>query len=128
MSFNPDLSKQAQEIYFSRKIHKNDFQNLTFDSLMLAGVPHKKISHLSYNHFHNILRLFNVLSIFPFTTSETKCENFYNLQNQMKAIACLKYIVNDCLWKHFLNSPQTPSNLTSFTIRCNSKAFHTNLT
>ena len=25
----------------------------------------------SYNHFHNILRLFNVLSNFPFTTSET---------------------------------------------------------
>ena len=24
-----------------------------------------------YNHFHNILRLFDVLSNFPFTTSET---------------------------------------------------------
>ena len=27
---------------------------------------------LSYNHFHNILRHFDVLSNFPFTTSETK--------------------------------------------------------
>ena len=26
---------------------------------------------LSYNHFHNILRLFNVLTNFPFTASET---------------------------------------------------------
>ena len=25
-----------------------------------------------YNHFHNILRLFDVLPNFPFTTSETK--------------------------------------------------------
>ena len=25
----------------------------------------------AYNHFHNILRLFNVLPNFPFTTSET---------------------------------------------------------
>ena len=25
----------------------------------------------SYNHFHNILRLFDVLTSFPFTTSET---------------------------------------------------------
>ena len=25
----------------------------------------------TYNHFHNILRLFNVLTNFPFTTSET---------------------------------------------------------
>ena len=29
-----------------------------------------------YNHFHNILVLFDVLSIFPFTTSETM-RNYY---------------------------------------------------
>ena len=29
------------------------------------------IFELTYNHFHNILRLFNVLPNFPFTTSET---------------------------------------------------------
>ena len=29
-----------------------------------------------YNHFHNILRLFDVLSNSPFTTSETMC-NYY---------------------------------------------------
>ena len=26
-----------------------------------------------YNHFHNILRLFDILPNFPYTTSETKC-------------------------------------------------------
>ena len=29
-----------------------------------------------YNHFHNILRLFDVLTNFPFTTSETM-RNYY---------------------------------------------------
>ena len=28
---------------------------------------------LNFNHFHNILRLFDVLAIFPFTTSDKKC-------------------------------------------------------
>ena len=30
----------------------------------------------SYNQFHNILRLFDVLPNFPFTTSETMCDNY----------------------------------------------------
>ena len=36
-----------------------------------------KSSHVlnnTYNQFHNILRLFNVLPNFPFTTSETMCD------------------------------------------------------
>ena len=35
----------------------------------------------------------------------------------MKTRVCLKYFVNDCLWKQFFatNSPQTPSNLILFT-------------
>ena len=32
----------------------------------------------TYNQFHNILRLFDVLLNFPFTTSETMCD--YSLQ------------------------------------------------
>ena len=31
----------------------------------------KIVPDTSYNHFHNILRLFDVLPNFPFTTSET---------------------------------------------------------
>ena len=27
---------------------------------------------IAYNHFHNILKLFDILQNFPFTTSETK--------------------------------------------------------
>ena len=36
----------------------------------------------------------------------------------MKTRVCLKYFVNDCLWKQLLscNLPQTPSNVISFTI------------
>ena len=45
---------------------------------IFAGLFFKfKQQHLSnYNHFHNILRLFNVLIIFPFTTSETMCDYY----------------------------------------------------
>ena len=38
---------------------------------------HKMISvSLSHNHFHNILRLFDVLPNFPFTTSEAMCDYY----------------------------------------------------
>ena len=33
-------------------------------------------SENSYSHFHNILRLFDVLTNFPFTTSETICDYY----------------------------------------------------
>ena len=38
--------------------------------------------------------------------------------NVAAAGVCLKYFVNDCLWKQYLafNSPQTPSNLICLTI------------
>ena len=45
--------------------------------------------------------------------------NFYRRTlSHIKTRACLKYFVNDCLWKQFFasNSPQTPSNLISLTI------------
>ena len=43
----------------------------------------------------------------------------------MKTRVCLKYFVNDCLWKQFLasNSPQTSSNLICLTIFCKNKVF-----
>ena len=37
--------------------------------LLLFTMVFRKI--LSYNHFHDILRLFDALTNFPFTTSET---------------------------------------------------------
>ena len=48
----------------------------------------------------------------------------------MKTRVCLKYLVNDYLWKQIFasNSAQILSNLISFTIFFNSKAFHTALT
>ena len=33
--------------------------------------------YLNCNHFHNILRLFNVLPNFPFTTSETMRDHYF---------------------------------------------------
>ena len=44
------------------------------------------------NHFHNILRLFDVLTNFPFKFSAISHENW----------SCPKYFVTDCLWKRFL--------------------------
>ena len=34
------------------------------------------MKYLPPNQFHNILRLFNVLPNFPFTTSETMCDYY----------------------------------------------------
>ena len=36
----------------------------------------KVLSKLTYNHFHNILGLFDVLLNFGFTTSETMCDYY----------------------------------------------------
>ena len=32
--------------------------------------------NFAYNHFHNILRLFDVLPNFPFTPNETMCDYY----------------------------------------------------
>ena len=45
----------------------------------------KESKFQSYNHFHNILRLFGVLPNFPFTISETMCD--YYLQTWYIRIA-----------------------------------------
>ena len=36
----------------------------------------QKLTNLSYNHFHNILKLFDVLPIFSFTASETMGDHY----------------------------------------------------
>ena len=43
----------------------------------------------------------------------------------MKTRFSLKYFVNDCLWKQFIdfNSPQTPLNLTSLKIFVTLRSF-----
>ena len=47
--------------------------------MILLSIP-LVISHVicgkNYNHFHNILRLFDVLPNFPFTTSETMHDGY----------------------------------------------------
>ena len=48
----------------------NPLAEMKFDHLAKDEV------RASYNQFHNILRLFNVLPNLPFTTSETMC-NYY---------------------------------------------------
>ena len=56
------------------------------EPMLIVGIPaevNNKMSEESvvasltrYNHFHNILRLSDVLPNFPFTASETMC-NYY---------------------------------------------------
>ena len=50
------------------KILKTVLRNLTF----ILHVRSESSSYFTYNHFHNILRLFDVLPNFPFTANETK--------------------------------------------------------
>ena len=126
MIFNPDLSKQAQEVIISRKIKKLLHPTSLFNNIPLANSLFKKhvglaldielnfsehiksiikkitktmgLLHkfqqilpsssllttnknftklrLGYADMHNILRLFDVLTNFPFITSETM-SNFY---------------------------------------------------
>ena len=57
---------------------KGEGENLVlFSNQCFRQVEFKSFLELkSYNHFHNILRLFDVLTNFPFTASETMC-NYY---------------------------------------------------
>ena len=50
----------------------------------------------SYNHFHNILRHFDVLTNFPFTTSETMREYFLQTWYIRVALGVAELMVN---WK-----------------------------
>ena len=42
MSFNPDPSKQAQEIIFSRKTKKNSHPSLHFNNSIVSQSPYQK--------------------------------------------------------------------------------------
>ena len=42
MSFNPDLSKQAQEVTFSRKASRADHPVVTFNNSLVAQTPFQK--------------------------------------------------------------------------------------
>ena len=42
MSFNPDPSKQAQEVIFSRKINKPIHPQLFFNENIINSIPHQK--------------------------------------------------------------------------------------
>ena len=48
----------------------------------------------SYNHFHNILRVFDVLTNFPFTTSETMPEYFLQTWYIRAALRVAELMVN----------------------------------
>ena len=42
MIFNPDISKQAQEVFFSRKTDKVNQISLTFNAIPVAQTSHQK--------------------------------------------------------------------------------------
>ena len=42
MIFNPDLTKQAQEVYFSRKLNQPVHPNLTFDNSQVSQTESQK--------------------------------------------------------------------------------------
>ena len=83
---------------------------------------------VSYHHFHNILRLFDVLPNFPFTTSETMrdFENFVNISKtllkqksrngefHMKTRVSLKYFVIDCRYRDIYGMPGIKKNKVIF--------------
>ena len=54
--------------------------NLLIWEMIYSGIKYEKYkdncSQAFYNHFHNILKLFDVLQNFPFTTRET-IGNYY---------------------------------------------------
>ena len=56
LQFNPDRHQHATLKAFNEFIEQYEFRYIA----------------QYHNHFHNILRLFNVLPNLPFTTSETK--------------------------------------------------------
>ena len=65
MIFNPDISKQAQEVVFSRKTDKVNHMPLTFNAIPVAQTSHQKHlglyldEKLNFNH-HIKEIIFNV--------------------------------------------------------------------
>ena len=60
MIFNPDLSKQAQEVIFSRKTNKINHPTTTFNTIPVARTPYQKHlglyldEKLNFNHHINV--------------------------------------------------------------------------
>ena len=58
--FDPDLSKQAQEVIFSRKTNKINHPTTTFNTILLAHTPYEKHiglyldEKLNFNHHINV--------------------------------------------------------------------------
>ena len=50
MSFNPDSSKQAQEVIFSRKIQKTGHPSIRFNNKSLKQVPSRKHLELTLDN------------------------------------------------------------------------------
>ena len=60
MIFNPDLSKQAQEVIFSRKTNKINHPTTTFNTIPVACTPYQEHlglyldEKLNFNHHINL--------------------------------------------------------------------------
>ena len=95
MNFNPDPRKQAQEVIFSRKLKKIAHPSLVFNNVKFANVNLKN----TYNHFDDILRLFDVLLIF-FSPQVKRCtiitckHGIYELPHELQNDLRLRILVN----------------------------------
>ena len=65
-----NFSLNWQVWFFGPSLSKKVISNLK--RIQMNTTTEFCIFELVYNHFHNILRLFDILPSFPFTTSETK--------------------------------------------------------
>ena len=91
MIFNPDLSKQAQEVIFSRKTYKINHPITTFNTIPVARTPYQEYlglyldETLSFNHHVNVktskankgIEIIKRLShILPRKSLITSCKSF----------------------------------------------------
>ena len=63
MSFNPDFSEQAQEIFFSRKTHKISHPKVNFNNSPAAQSTYQKHLGLHLDKKLNFLIILNVILI-----------------------------------------------------------------
>ena len=85
MSFNPDPSKQAQEVIFSRKIQKTCYPSIYFNNESVKQVPSQK--HLEMildnklnfqEHLNKILNKVNKVKLLGYYGI---CKSFYHVDN-----------------------------------------------
>ena len=78
MSFNPDPSKQAQEVIFSRKIQKTCHPSIYFNNKLVKQVPSQKHLGLILDNklnFPEILKLIKLLDYY------VNCKTFYHVSH-----------------------------------------------